>query len=257
MQRSETKTGIASLLIGLVAGVFGGFTGLGGGVVMIPLMVAFLKLRQHTAHGTSLVAVVFTGISGAITYAHEGSVDIMAALLLSASAVFTAQLGAKFAHALPEWKLKRAFGGLLIVVSGLLLLRPYLPAGASAAELWTKAIILLFAGSFTGFLSGMMGVGGGAVMVPAMVLFAGIDQHTAQGSSLLAIIPIAIAGAWTHWRLGNVESYLLPGMIVGVLLGTYAGASFAHFLHGAILRAIFALVLIWTGICYLRTQPSS
>ena len=57
-----------NLLIGLVAGMFGGLVGLGGGVIMIPLMVGVLKLTQHQAHGTSLVALVFTGIAGAINY---------------------------------------------------------------------------------------------------------------------------------------------------------------------------------------------
>ena len=55
-----------SFLIGFLAGIFGGLVGLGGGVIMIPLMVGILKLDQHKAHGTSLVALVFTGISGAI-----------------------------------------------------------------------------------------------------------------------------------------------------------------------------------------------
>ena len=81
--------------------------GLGGGVIMIPLMVGVLKMNQHKAQGTSLVALVFTGLSGAITYSLKGSVDILAAVLLASTAIFTARAGARFAHALPEWKLKR------------------------------------------------------------------------------------------------------------------------------------------------------
>lgn len=72
-----------NLLIGVAAGFFGGLIGVGGGIVMIPLMVGVLKMKQHMAHGTSLVALVFTGLSGAITYALNGSVDIIAAVLLA------------------------------------------------------------------------------------------------------------------------------------------------------------------------------
>ncbi|MCL6634923.1 MAG: sulfite exporter TauE/SafE family protein [Peptococcaceae bacterium] len=247
-----------SLFIGLAAGFFGGLVGLGGGVIMIPLMVGVLKMGQHRAHGTSLVALVFTGLAGAVTYALNGSVDITASVLLASTAVFTARAGARFASALPEWKLKRSFGGFLILVTLLLLMKPYLPHLAWAAAGWAKAFILMAAGVFTGFLSGMMGVGGGTIMVPAMVLLTGFTQYTAQGSSLLAMIPAGGVGAYTHWRLGNVHTAILPGLIPGILLGTYLGGSLAHILSEGALRLVFSAVLIWTGVRYLRTpRPSS
>jgi len=242
-----------NFFIGFIAGIFGGLVGLGGGVVMIPLMVGILKMGQHKAHGTSLVALVFTGISGAITYAMKGSVDLTGSLLLAVTAIFTARAGAKFAHALPEWKLKRAFGGFLIIVSLLLLSKPYLSHMSGPASGWIKIITLLLTGIFTGFLSGMMGVGGGTIMVPAMVLLAGFNQHTAQGTSLLAMIPAGGVGAFTHWRLGNVNSDLLPGLVPGILIGTYLGGSLAHILSEGTLRMVFAFVLIWTGARYLKT----
>ena len=235
--------------------MFGGLVGLGGGVVMIPLMVGVLKLTQHQAHGTSLVALVFTGVAGAITYYMQGKVDLMASVLLAATAIFTARLGAHFAHALPEWKLKRSFGGFLIFVSILLLLKPYLasiahPVSGGVA----KMVVLMLAGVLTGFLSGMMGVGGGTIMVPAMVLLAGMGQHIAQGSSLLAMVPAGAVGAHAHWKLGNVVTKILPGLIPGIFIGTYFGGSLALILSEGALRVIFAAVLIWTGVRYLRTK---
>jgi len=247
-----------NLLIGLAAGFFGGLVGLGGGVIMIPLMVGILKMSQHKAHGTSLVALVFTGLSGAVTYAINGSVDVMASVLLASTAIFTARAGARFANALPEWQLKRSFGGFLILVTLLLLLKPYLSHISEPATGWLKILILLLTGVFTGFLSGMMGVGGGTIMVPSMVLLLGFTQYTAQGCSLLAMIPVGAVGAFTHWRLGNVSTTILPGLIPGILVGTYLGGSLAHILSEGTLRIIFAAVLIWTGVRYLRTpKPQS
>jgi uncharacterized protein len=243
-----------SLGIGLLAGVFGGLIGVGGGVIMIPLMVGVLKLDQHTAHGTSLVVLIFTGISGAIAYGMNGSLDITASLLLAAAAVVTARAGARFANSLPEWKLKQFFGAFLIFVSILLLSKPYLPPIHAAETGFLKIAVLLLTGIFTGFLSGMMGVGGGTIMVPVMVLLAGFTQHTAQGSSLLAMVPIGFAGAYTHWRLGNVRTGLLLGLIPGIFAGTYLGGTLAHALSDSILRLIFAAVLIWTGVRYIRTR---
>jgi hypothetical protein len=243
-----------SFLIGLFAGIFGGLVGLGGGVIMIPFMVGVLKLTQHKAHGTSLVALVFTGISGAIAYGLQGTVDVTASILLAVTAVVTARTGAHFAHSLPEWKLKRSFGGFLIFVSLLLLSKPYLPVVHGTAAGWPKVLVLLSAGVFTGFLSGMMGVGGGTIMVPAMVLLAGFTQHTAQGSSLLAMVPAGGVGAYTHWKLGNVNTDILAGLIPGIFIGTYLGGTLAHHLPEATLRVVFASVLIWTGVRYLRAK---
>jgi uncharacterized membrane protein YfcA len=68
-----------------------------------------LKLGQHKAHGTSLVALVFTGVSGAMTYALKGSIDILAAIHSNNRHIYRT-VSARYAHTLPEWKLKRAFG---------------------------------------------------------------------------------------------------------------------------------------------------
>ena len=114
------KINIISFLIGLAAGTFGGLAGLGGGIIMIPAMIYILKLSQHQAHGTSLVALVFTGISGAITYALNGAIDFAAAVILAGTAIFTARAGAHYAHALPARKLKKTFGIFLIFCAVLL-----------------------------------------------------------------------------------------------------------------------------------------
>jgi uncharacterized membrane protein YfcA len=244
-----------TFIIGLLAGFFGGITGGGGGIVAIPLMVALLKLDQHTAHGVSLVALVFTGLVGAITYALNGSVDLIASALMASAAVVTARTGAHFAHSLPGWKLKRAFGGYLLVVSLLMLLKPYLGTPQAMTAGLARTLLLLATGTVAGFTSGMMGVGGGAIMIPAMVLLAGFDQHLAQGTSLLVMVPAGSTGAYTHWKLGNVRTRILPGIVTGVLAGAWLGSTFAHVLSDMVLRATFAVLLIWTGIRYLKTQP--
>ncbi len=236
-----------SFLIGLLAGCFGALVGVGGGVIMIPLMVRFFGLNQHQAHGTSLAALVFTGLTGAVTYSLKGNVDPLAALFLAATAILSARFGALFAHSLPEWKLKMSFGIFLIVVSVLLLLKPLYAQAAHPAGGLIWAVILLMIGVVSGFVAGLMGVGGGAIMVPAMVLFLGFGQHLAQGSSLLAMVPAGAVGAYTHWRLGNVVTAIVPGLIVGIIVGAFGGGTLAQWLSDATLRVIFAVVLIWLG----------
>jgi len=243
---------LSSCVIGLVAGTFGGLIGIGGGIIMVPLMGEILKLPQHKAHGTSLVALVFTGISGSITYALNGSIDIKAAALLALTAIMTASLGARYAGSLTEQKLKKAFGAFLLFCAALLFLKLYLPNVIVSDD--AKPVIYLTTGALTGFLSGMMGVGGGTIMIPVMVILAGFTQHVAQGTSLLVMIPSGAVGALTHWKMGNTEQGILWGLIPGILLGTYIGGTVANIIPNDTLRLIFASMLIFLGIRYFGTS---
>jgi hypothetical protein len=247
------KLNVISLAIGICAGAFGGLIGIGGGLIMIPLMCLFLKFGQHQAHGTSLVALIFTGISGAIIYGLHGSVDSTAAITLAVPAICTARLGAKYAHSLAEWKLRKYFGIFLFFCAMMLFLKPYMGNAIVVTSVAAKIIILAIAGAATGFLSGMMGVGGGTIMVPVMVLLAGFGQHMAQGTSLLVMIPAGIVGAFTHWRLGNVNNKILYGLIVGILAGTYLGGYLAHLIAEDILRLIFVTIMILLSFRYIKT----
>ncbi len=220
-------------------------------------MTSFLKLTQHKATATSLVMVIFTAITGTITYSLHGSVDWLAGVALASTAIIFARYGAKFAHSLPEWKLKRSFGWYLIVVSGLLLIKPFIPHVEQPISGWLGVVPLLFAGGLAGFMSGMLGVGGGTIMVPILVLLGGLEQHVAQGSSLIAMIPSAMVGSYTHYRLGNLAVDLVPGLVAGVLLGTFVGGTAANLLPEWGLRLIFASVLIWTALRYVSSKPKA
>jgi uncharacterized membrane protein YfcA len=241
------------LLIGLSGGFFGGLAGLGGGLIMIPLMSWIVRLTQHQAHGTSLAAIVFTSLIGSMMYFYHGSVDWTAALILAAAAMLTARFGALYAHSLPEKTLKKAFGWFIIVISLLLvskgtLLKLSFQIGPSLYH-----IILIITGIFTGFLAGMMGVGGGSVMIPSLAIFIAMPQHLAQGTSLLAMLPGSAVGAFTHYRLGNIVKKIAVGLMIGAAIGGYLGASLAHIMPEMYLRVIFSIVGLWMGIRYLRT----
>jgi uncharacterized protein len=219
---------------------------------MIPMMTAFAGLAQREAHGTSLVAIVFTGAVGALTYSAHGAVDWKAALILAASAILLARMGAIYAHSMKEARLRQGFGIFLISVSLLLLIKGWLPGWSDNPAFWPRTLILLLTGVGTGFLSGMMGVGGGSIMIPAMVILAGMPQHLAQGTSLLAMVPVGMVGAHTHHRLGNVDHYLAIGLVVGAIGGAVLGGKVAILLPEFYLKIIFALICIWMGSRYVR-----
>ncbi len=248
--------GIVGTLIGLLGSFFGGLFGVGGGVIMIPLMVWLAKATQHEAHGTSLFAIFFTALAGAGTYFVHGSASWQAALGIAASAIFTARVGALFAHSLPEKKLKSTFGYFLILASGILILKSYVPQQGFNLSALITIVVYLLVGSVAGFLSGMMGVGGGVVMVPLMVIFGNMEQHAAQGTSLLAMIPISLSGVMTHYRLGNVRTNIGWGLVIGSLVGSFLGAMVANLLPETYLRLLFASLGIWLGIRSIRARQS-
>jgi len=220
-------------------------------------MNAFLRLTQHEAVATSLVMVAFTGLAGAFAYAFHGTVDWLAALLIFPSAMIAANWGARYANRLSEWRLKRVFGWYLVVVALSLLLKPYIPHVSEPIEGGLRVLPLILTGAIAGFASGLLGVGGGTITVPILVLLVGLEQHTAQGTALLAMIPSALVGSYTHFRHGNLAWAYVPGLVVGVLLGASLGGLLANQMSETLLRVIFSLVLLWTAHRYLVVRPKS
>ena len=105
-------------------------------------------------------------------------------------------------------------------------------------------------GSATGFLSGMMGVGGGGIMVSLMVILGNMEQHLAQGTSLLVMVPVSISGAMTYYKHGNIEMNIAWGLAIGSMIGSFFGATTASLVPEFYLRVGFASF----GLCmrYVR-----
>ncbi|MHB8572387.1 MAG: TSUP family transporter [Candidatus Dormibacteria bacterium] len=116
-------------------------------------------------------------------------------------------------------------------------------------------LFLLFGaglGLAAGILSGLLGLGGGVVMVPAMVLFMGLSQHLAQGTSLAVIIPTAAVGAGAHFRHGRVNLRAAAVIGLGGLLGAYLGSSAALHVDGDILRRAFGVFMVLVAVRMIR-----
>jgi len=110
-------------VIGLVAGVVSGLFGIGGAILIVPALVLILKLDQHTANGTSLAALLLpVGLLGAMQYYRQGKMNIPYAVIIAIGLFLGAYLGARLAGGMSDVTLRKAFGGLLLVVSAKLLL---------------------------------------------------------------------------------------------------------------------------------------
>lgn len=243
-------TAARAFIIGLIGGSFGGLVGLGGGVVMVPLLTMWAGLSQHEAHGTSLTAVIVTGAVGAWLYGGHGHVSWWSAGWLAASSVVASFVTAQYAARISGPKLRKFFGAFLLVVAVMLLVRTYLPLapeGDARPLIW----VLLAIGAMAGAIAGLLGVGGGVLIVPLLVLGTGPSQHVAQGTSLAALVLTGVTGTLVYARHGHFRKDLLIALLPGVVVGCVIGGHGAIGISAPALRVLFALVLVWLGGRYL------
>ncbi|MFK4834918.1 sulfite exporter TauE/SafE family protein [Microbacterium sp. ZW T2_14] len=234
---------LACIGIGLLAGLLSGLFGVGGGTVIVPFLVLLLRFDQRLAAGTSLAAIVPTAAVGVISYAVHGSVAWIPALLLAAGAVVGAQVGTWLLPRLSLTVLRWAFVGFLVAV--IVSLFVVIPSRDSELTLtFLSGVALVVLGVVTGILSGLIGVGGGIIVVPALMVLFGTSDLVAKGTSLLMMIPTAVSGTIGNVRRRNVD--LVAAAIVGVAACTTTalGAWAAVLLDPFVANVLFAAYLL-------------
>lgn len=243
------------MALGLGAGLMGGLLGIGGGVVIVPGLVFLMCFNQHRAHGTSLFSALFLAIVGLGRYTFDGNIDFPLAMGIAAGGVVGAVLGARSAGRLKSATLRRVFALFLLLVSARMVMTGL--NGTAHHEIIDSAFVhgsaaywavVLGIGIVTGIVSGLFGVGGGTVMIPAMVLLLAVEQKVAQGVSLAAIIPTAISGVATHNRLGNVDFSVGKWTGLGAAAGAVGGATLAAHLDNHVLQFVFAGFIVIMAI---------
>jgi len=230
-----------AITVGIAAGFLSGVFGVGGGILVVPALVLVLQMEQRLAHGTSLAAVLPISVASLIGYAASGDVDWPVALFLAVGAVSGAVLGTKLLHVLPQRLLAFAFAGLLIATA----VRLFIPFTSEGRDDLTvlMAIALVVAGVITGVLAGLLGVGGGIVMVPVMVVLLGLPPVLAKGTSVAVIVPTAIMGTWRNRTKRNAD--LRTAGIVGVagIVSAFAGTAVSQRLGDRLSNVLFAVLL--------------
>lgn len=217
------------VLIGLVGGLLSGVFGIGGGIVIVPALVAFGKLSHRHATGTSVAAIFPAAIVGSATYVVHGHVEWIAAVLLAAGVIIGAQLGSKLLSVLPVWTLQTFFLGFILIV--IVTLWIFIPSRDQEIEMTVlSGIGLAVTGFFTGILSNLLGVGGGVVVVPVLIFFFGASDLAAKGTSLLMMIPGSASGTLGNTRRGNVNLRAAGYVGIAAALSAPLGATIAVWL---------------------------
>jgi uncharacterized membrane protein YfcA len=233
-------------LVGLAAGLLSGVFGVGGGILIVPGLVFLARMDQRTSHGTSLAAVLPIAASSLVTYWVHDHVDWPVAAWLVIGAVFGAVAGTALLNVLPHRTLAVAFS-LVLLVSAIRLFISMGAEGRGSLDL-ASAVALIVIGLVTGILSGLLGVGGGVVMVPAMMMLLHVEGVIAKGTSLAVIIPTAAMGTWRNRSNDNVDLRAAGVVATTGIVAAVAGGWIAARMSDSVSNFLFAMLLIIVAV---------
>lgn len=258
---------LAYLLLGLVAGFVAGLLGVGGGLIIVPILIWMFDaqgvasgIQPHLALGTSLASILFTSISSVRAHHLHGAVDWRVVRRIAPGIVAGTLLGAWLASFIPARPLKFFFV-VFLFYAALQMALNFRPTPSRALP---GTAGMLGAGGFIGAISSWVGIGGGTLSVPFQV-WCNVPFHRAVGTSAAIGFPIALAGltgyvigGWNHTDLpdhsmGFVSLPALTGIAVGSILTAPLGARTAHALPVSKLKRIFALLLLALALRMLAT----
>lgn len=236
---------IVLIVVGMLVGVLSGTFGIGGGTVIVPALV-WLGLSQRNAAATSMLAIVPTSISGVVSYATGGHVDWLAAVLLFCGMFVGGQIGSWLLSRLPELVLRWIFVAFLVFV--VINQVSFVPSRDHQIVMTVvTGIGLALLGVVIGMLAGLLGIGGGALAVPALSMLFGASDLIARGTSLLAMFPNSITTSVANMKrnLVHVKAALIIGLVAAVTapLGTWIAGEVSPRV-GAIMFACYLCVLL-------------
>ena len=217
----------ALISVGIVGGLLAGLFGVGGGIIMVPLLLWWAGLDQRRAQATSLLAIAPAALVGTASYAHGGVFPLIPALLIALGAIAGAQIGAFALRRLSLKWLRWSFAVFVMAMAITVTLT--VPDREVHLVISPMNVLILVAiGLIMGTSAGLFGIGGGIIAIPLLMLIFGVGDLEAKGVSLIAMAPAALSGSYSHVKHGTAT--LRDGLWValGALAATPLGA-FAAF----------------------------
>jgi uncharacterized protein len=240
---------VLGFVIGLILGLLGG----GGSILTVPALVYVVGLSPRAAVSASLVIVGLNGVTGALFQRSHGTLNWHVAIVFGGVGMAAAYLAAGISKQFSPTVLMIAFAILMVVVGAIMIRRQ--KAEASERERAGLMIILL-SGIGVGLLTGFLGVGGGFLIVPALVLLVGLPMKQAVGTSLIVIAMNSLAGFLGHVSDFSVDMALLAVFTLAGIAGTYLGTKAARHADPHLLRQLFAIFIIGLGLFLLADNVS-
>jgi uncharacterized membrane protein YfcA len=240
--------GILTVLVGFTAGVLSGLFGVGGGIAMTPGLTMVTGVVPIVAVATPLPVILPTAAVGAFTYHRAGEVDLRAAGWISLTGCLASAVGALLTEVVNARLLLVVTAGLLAWQSIQILRGRTRVVATEERRLpaWTLAAV----GVVAGLLSGLLGIGGGVVIVPALAGMLGVPLKRALGTSLVAVVVLVIPGTIVHAVLGNIDWTVALLLMIGSLPGARLGARVALGTKERTLRLMVGSFLALVAVVY-------
>ncbi len=237
---------IISILSGMIVGFSLGLTGGGGSVFAVPLLVYAVGQNVHLALGTSLASVGITSLFGSISSIYHKQADLRIGLIFGVCAVSGTYIGTLANSLLEGTVLLLLFAGLMIYMGIKMWRRSTTPSHQSAeGGSGFSLYLLVLAGIGTGFASGLFGIGGGFLIVPALLFIARLDIHRAIATSLCIIAANGLAGMASYAIQGREIDYMIAGWFtIGGIIGVQGGKKLGKRLDQGLLMKVFAVVIL-------------
>ena len=235
---------------GLVAGVLGGYLGLGGGVAMVPYLVVLMGVDIRMAVPVSTAAITVSSVSASTEYLKKSMVDLEMVLTLAVFLTMGNVLGSSLVAVIPRDLLQLVFTAFLVYTSLMFLKgRKTADRQTSGSDLTVKYWLATSGLSFlAGVMGGLLGVGGGIIMVPVLYLMLGLPLTTARGTMTFMFGFSAAASTLVFMALHQLN-YLMAGpVILGSLLGGKLGGYLGTVSKPLTVRIIFFIVLMYMAV---------
>jgi uncharacterized membrane protein YfcA len=236
---------IIALLLAVLIGVSLGALGSGGSIVTLPILVYVAGVAPKAAVGMSMAIVGGTSLIGSYFHWRIGNFLPKPALILGATGILGAYLGSTATHLVSSSVLMLLFAGLMVIVAARMLAGKRLPAPPDAACSVSRCIL---AGFGVGLVTGFLGVGGGFVIVPALVWFAGLDARRAIGTSLGIIAVNSASGLAGQLRYTHRDWSLTGEFLACSLIGMGLGIPIARRAPERTLRKAFAVAVLGAAV---------
>lgn len=243
------------VVVGVLAGLLAGIFGVGGGILIVPGLMWVLSMEQRRAHGTSLAAVLPISIAGLVPYLVAGNVQWVKAGALVAGSLIGAVYGVKVLATIDKRKLAFGFATLMVLSAARLVWAP--AAGTTRSVEWWGVVILFFVGMFAGWIAGLLGVGGGIVIVPALMVIFGVPPVLAKGTSLAVIVPTSIIGTWRNRKTRNLDGRVAAVVGAAGVASAILGGWLAGRLADTASSYLFAVLLAAVAVRLVRTAPKA
>ena len=249
---------IGILLLGIMAGIMSGLFGIGGGIVMVPMLVAVFGMELLNANATSLAAMLLpVGIFGVINYYKAGMINVRNALWISLGLLGGSFAGAELAVHVNVSILSKLYAATLLYIAvGYFDIPALLNRGsknkvkddvASARNQVFWKFILLGIGA--GVYAGLFGKGGGLVIVPVLVKIFDYDPKAASATSLAALqLPVGLPSVIVYYNDGHLNFLYAGLMALGILIGAAFGSKLALNLSTTIFKKIYAVFLLGVAV---------